>query len=90
MAVNPAGSCSSVGKEHSMTEKTTRNFLYLVCTPQASLPDKVAAVAHRVFLKFNLILVLPVIIMFCESDMDYMHQLTSFYVPKIYCHSLTG
>ena len=73
-----------------MTEKATPKFLHLVCTPQAPLPDKVAAVARRVFLKFDLIFVLPMLIMFCESDMGYMHQLTPLYVSKIYCHSLTG
>ena len=70
-----------------MTEKATPNFLHLVCTPQAPLPDKVAAVARGVFLKFVLILVFPMLILFCEADMGYVHQLTP---SKIYCHSLTG
>ena len=64
MAMNPTGSHLSVGKEHLMTEKMTDIFLHLVCTPQPPLPDKVAAIAHRVFLKFVLILVLPMLIMF--------------------------
>ena len=83
-AVDPTGSYSLVGKEYLMTEKTICNLLCLLCTPQASLPDKVTAVAHRVFLK------LPVLIMFCESDMGYIHQLTPFYVPNICCHPLEG
>ena len=90
MAMNPTGSHSSVGKEHSVTETTTHDFLHPVCTPQAPLPHKVVALARGVFLNFDLILVLPMLIMYCESDMGYMHQLTPLYVPKIYCHSLTG
>ena len=90
MAMNPTGSHSSVGKEHSVTETMTHDFLHPMCTPQAPLPDKVAALALGVFLKFDLILVLPMLIMFCESDMGYMHQLNPLYVSKIYCHSLTG
>ena len=84
MAMNPTGSHSSVGKEYLMTEKMTHNFLHLECTPQSPLPDKVATV------KSDLILALPMLIMFCESDVGYIHQLTPLDVSKTHCHILTG
>jgi len=91
--MKPTESHSSVGKDglhHSVTEKATHVLFHLVHNPQAPVADKVAAPARRVFLKFDLILVLPMLIMFCESDVGYIHQLTLLYVSKIYSHSLTG
>ena len=52
-----------------MAEKTIHNCLYSVCTFQARLPDKVAAVARGVFLEFDRILVLPIHIMFVSPSL---------------------
>jgi len=93
MSTKPTDSNSSVEKEgihYSTTGRTTRHHLHPAYNPRAPLTDEVHALARRVFLKFDLILVLPMLIMFCECDTDYKRQLTLLYVSKIYCHSLTG
>lgn len=57
-----------------MIEKTKDNP-HFASNPQAQAPvtDKGSAIARRGFLKFDLILVLPMLILFCKCDMDYKH-----------------
>lgn len=75
MATKLSDSRSSVGKEevyHSMVGKTAHK-IHLEYPPQVTRTDEVDALARRVFLKFDLFLVLPMLIMFCKCDVDYKH-----------------
>lgn len=40
-------------------------------TSRAPLPDEVSALARKVFLKFDFILVLPILIMLCQCQSEY-------------------
>jgi len=75
MATKVTGSNSSVGKEsvhHLTTEATREHVLSPSYSPRAPLPDEVSALARKVFLKFDLILVLPTLIMFCKRQCEYL------------------
>jgi len=60
---------SSVGKEgvhQSTTREMMGNILKPSRTPDALLTDDVGALARKVSLKFDLILVLPILTVLCE------------------------
>lgn len=71
MAKKSTESWTSLGKDyHSMIGKAIHNP-HLAYNPQTPVTDKGSALARRGFLKFDLILVLPMLILFCKCDMDY-------------------
>ena len=73
MVVKHTESNASVGKEgaHSGTEEATEHIIPSPYSPHAPLTDEVTALARRVFLKYDLLLVLPTVAMFCECKIEY-------------------
>ena len=69
-------SISSAGKKGvrpTTTEEPKVNiFPSPSFTSRALLPDEVNALARKVFLKFDFILVLPILIMFCQYQYEYL------------------
>jgi hypothetical protein len=84
MAMKPKESDSLEGKDgthYSITKEATEQSVQLVYTRRAPLTDEVSALALKVFLKFDFILVLPLLTMFCECQyefFDYRHELTLY------------
>jgi MFS family permease len=70
MAMKPGDSHSSVEKEgvHHSTIGKAAHKIHLGYPPQAPAADKDGALARKAFLKFDLILVLPMLVMFCKWD----------------------
>jgi hypothetical protein len=54
------------GAHHSTSRETTEHILQLPYSPHAPLTDEVSVLSRKVFLKFDLLLVLPMLTMFCE------------------------
>jgi len=71
MATKATESNSIVGKEgdhHSPVGETTEHVFQPSYSPNGPLTD---ALARNVFLKFDLVLVLPILIMFCGCQYEY-------------------
>jgi hypothetical protein len=69
MATKTTESSTSVekgGAHHLTSRETTEHILQLPYAPHAPLTDEVRALARNAFLKFDLILVLPMVTMLCE------------------------
>jgi hypothetical protein len=66
MATESNDSVAKEGVYHSSMGEMTEHPLQLPYTPHASVTDEVNALARRGFLKFDFILVLPMLMMFCE------------------------
>jgi len=58
---------SNSSEEKGVPQSTiTDRVVHSSHSPRASLSDEAEALARKVFLKFDLLLVLPTLIMFCE------------------------
>ena len=64
--MKPSESDSSAEKDGVHQTVISEHVLHLSHSPRPPLTNEVEAVAHKVFLKFDLVLVLPTLIMFCE------------------------
>ena len=69
--MKPGESDSSADKEGVHQASIGEDAVRFSPGPRAPLTDEVEALARKVFLKFDLLLVLPPIIIFCESQCEY-------------------
>ena len=64
--LKPIESNPSVGEHLSITVEARGHVVQLPYIPRTPLADNVDALSRKIFLKFDFLLVLPMLILFCE------------------------